>query len=546
MDIGGNELEPVDEEEVRGAALKMVREQEVRAFAVSGYGGSVNPAHELAVKRSIVAATGCDVCCGHELSHLLNFRLRANTAVLNAGIIPLLERFLDDVRESLATLGITARIMVVKGDGSLMGDGFARRHPVETLLSGPAASLAGARYLTDCPSATIVDVGGTTSDIGKLAEGSVDVCSSGAIVGGWRTHVRAVDMRTLGLGGDSEIRVEKRELMVGPRRIAPICWLAAQYDCDGPLSYLEANADDYATDTRTAQLFMKTSRAPVFTLSDQEERVLEALAPGPLSLGQLVEATDAGHPLLLRLKRLEEDCVIQRCGLTPTDLLHSEERISLWNRAAALRFARFVSSLAGYELSDFSQAVFTCVTQKLVFELVRKQLSLDPAEETAEESKTEKAMFRAMMEGGNEDFVLSAGLKRPLVGLGAAAEFFLREPARLLSAELLIPENADVANAVGAITSMVHVSCRGSVVPSSDGSYFLSGVEGNLKFSDFDSAHSALVLRLEQDVRELAKAAGTNAREVGLSVNDRISATADGAEPFLERRVTADIVGAPM
>ena len=545
MDITGIELEPVQAQQVRDIALGMKNAHKVQAFAVSGYGGAVNPAHELAVKQYVEESTGCYVCCGHELSDLLDFRLRANTAVLNAGIVPLLERFLDSVTQSLTTLGVDAPIMVVKGDGSLMSDGYARLHPVQTILSGPAASIAGARYLTDFKNATVVDVGGTTSDIGKLTEGRVDICAKGAVVGKWRTHVSAVDMHTLGLGGDSEVYLEKRVLHVGPRRIAPMAWLGKRSNTDGIITYLSEHEDDYVLDSRLAQVFMLTGRTPDVALSDHERNVLSALSDGPLSVGQLVEKSGAGHPILLRIETLERQYVVQRCGLTPTDLLHVSGEVSLWDTETARRYVEVAARIIGLPVEELHSSIFTEVSEKLIFELVKRQLDLEFSGENLEDSPTGKALFDALLAGGNADFRLSAHLEHPVIGLGAAASYFLTDPAKRLTSELIIPQYAEVANAVGAITSKVHVSRRGSVIPSSDGTYILSGVEGGLRFIDFDEAHNKLMAILEGEVKVLAEAAGTEERDIQFSIDDRLSATAEGAEIFLERKVTADIIGAP-
>ena len=545
-DISGNEVEPIDENEIREAARKMIQQHEIKAFAISGYGGSVNPAHELEVKKIIIAETGLEVCCGHELSDLLDFRVRANTAVLNAGIIPLLERFLEDVEHGLAGRGILAPMMVVKGDGSLMNAAYAKEHPVETILSGPAASIAGARYLTDCTDATIVDVGGTTSDIGKVKKDTVSVCPKGAMVGKYRTHVRAIDMHTLGLGGDSEVFFEKQEIKVGPRRIAPMCWLASQYDCTSVLEFLNRHIDDYALDTRNAEVFVLTGRKPNFSLSAQEEQVLELLGPGPKALSQLVEQTGAGHVALLRMRRLEQEFIIQRCGLTPTDLLHVNGKVKLWHSRTASDYTDLISAAAGFEAALFMEKVFTLISEKLIFELVKSQLNLDNTGESLEDTPTGRALFDNLLRGANEDFVIRAELKRPVIGLGAAAEYFLKDPALHLSAELLIPEHADVANAIGAITSMVQVTRRGSILPSPEGTYLLGGVPGNLKFAEFDEAHESLVAILREEVRALAHSAGTDEHAVQFDIDDRMSTTADGAEIFLERSVVAAITGLPV
>ncbi|NQT21162.1 MAG: DUF1638 domain-containing protein, partial [Planctomycetes bacterium] len=210
LEIDGTEISPIDPAEILQIAAEMVRSHDVGAFAVSGYGSTINPEHELAVKKILREETGLSVTCGHELSELLNFRTRADTAVLNARIIPRLEKFLRDVDTSLHRLGLAAPVMVVKGDGSLMSTATARERPIETILSGPAASVARAIRLTGRSHAIVIDVGGTTSDTATVKDGLVRTCPDGAHVGRWKTHVRALDMRTIGLGGDSLISYANR------------------------------------------------------------------------------------------------------------------------------------------------------------------------------------------------------------------------------------------------------------------------------------------------------------------------------------------------
>ena len=124
---------------------------------------------------------------------------------MNASIVPYLDAFLQDADNILRQRGITAPRVVVKSDGTLMSLMFARRQPIATILSGPAASVAGASYLAGLENAMVVDMGGTTTDTATIRRGCVRACREGAMVGSWRTHVEALDMRTLGLGGDSLI-----------------------------------------------------------------------------------------------------------------------------------------------------------------------------------------------------------------------------------------------------------------------------------------------------------------------------------------------------
>ncbi|MCK5099549.1 MAG: DUF1638 domain-containing protein, partial [Desulfobacteraceae bacterium] len=176
MSMSGQELQAVDPDEIRRKAKQMIATSNVTAFAVSGFAGAVNPAHELEVKRILQAETGMVVSCGHELSDLLNFVVRAQTAVLNARIIPRMIKFFKELDNVLKQKGIKAPVMVVKGDGTLMSSTMAKQRPVETILSGPAASVAGAKLLTGLNNAMVVDIGGTTTDTADLTEALVDVC----------------------------------------------------------------------------------------------------------------------------------------------------------------------------------------------------------------------------------------------------------------------------------------------------------------------------------------------------------------------------------
>ena len=125
---------------------------------------------------------------------------------------------------------VEAELMVVKGDGSLVGAEFARLRPVETILSGPAASLSGAAHLVGRKDAIVADIGGTTTDIAILEGGFPQLSPKGATIGGWSTMVEAADIRTGGLGGDSEVRLidrgTKGGVLLGPRRVIPLSMLA--------------------------------------------------------------------------------------------------------------------------------------------------------------------------------------------------------------------------------------------------------------------------------------------------------------------------------
>ncbi len=142
---------------------------EVMGFAVAARFATRNPAHELAIRDLIRRVTQRPVTCSHELSAQLNGPKRALTAVLNARLIGMIDRLVTACESHLAVLGIKAPLMVVRGDGALISAAMVRERPIETILSGPAASIVGARWLTGARDALVSDIGGTTTDVALLA-----------------------------------------------------------------------------------------------------------------------------------------------------------------------------------------------------------------------------------------------------------------------------------------------------------------------------------------------------------------------------------------
>ena len=220
----GAEAEPLDTESLAAAVTEIA--PSVDGFAVTSQFSVRNADHEIAARDLIRERTGLPVTCSHELADELDGPKRSVTALLNARMIALIDELVSTTTEVLDLQGIGAPIMVVRGNGSLVSADFVRERPVETILSGPAASLLGAAHLVGEKDAIISDIGGTTTDIAALRDGRFDLGARGATVGGHRTMVEAVAMATHGLGGDSEVLLADRalgaDLVVGPRRVVPL------------------------------------------------------------------------------------------------------------------------------------------------------------------------------------------------------------------------------------------------------------------------------------------------------------------------------------
>ena len=546
MEITGAEVAPIDPGQVRRAAAAMVADDQVRAFAVTGYASCANPVHELQVRDIVRDETALPVICGHEVSETLNYRLRAQTAALNARIIPCLESLIDHVQISLKRYHIGAPLMVVKSDGSLMSLKTARWRPIETIMSGPAASVAGASYLSKTTHAMVVDMGGTTTDTAVIKAGVVGTCQQGASVGGWRTHVKTLDMRTLGLGGDSRIAWESGELQIGPQRVAPVSYLADQHPgtleaCD----WLARNLARFETTTRGMELVALNGRHPDFQLQESESAIVDALAGGPLSMSELTLRLRGDSWRLLTLGRLEETNLVQRCGLTPTDLLHCTGQIDLWHAGAARRFCELVSEFIEVDPDQFARETLQRVVENLAVELLKKQLDSEIDPDDVDASPAALALIRNLLRGGSDDYHVRISLKHPVVGVGAPAHFFLPAAAQLLGTTAVIPPHAEVANAIGAITSKVFIHKQVSIGPAEQGGFAVSGLPEAPVFDDLAAAERFSVEQLQQQVRAQARAAGTIESRIEIHVDDRIAPSSTGEQVFIGRTLEAHLSGQP-
>jgi N-methylhydantoinase A/oxoprolinase/acetone carboxylase beta subunit len=524
----------------------MVDRFEVKAFAVSGFAGAINPEHERLVKTLLRDETGLFVTCGHELSDILDFRTRARTAVMNGRILPLVAQLLEDVEEVLRSRGIRSPVVVVKGDGTLMSKEAALERPVETILSGPAASVAGARHLTARQDAIVVDMGGTTTDTAMLQNGEVRVCESGSHVGGKKTHVKALRIRTVGLGGDSFITCSKGAFEIGPQRVAPMAWLGAHGPgVDEALDFLMQRLDDYRGSTKKMQVLTPLGHHDGPPLTGREADTLRLLKERPFSLQELSERIGLSHWSFVPVSRLEENFMVQRCGLTPTDLLNRRGEIALWDTKASMRMCEIFSAIIGVKPDDMIQALLDEMVKRLALEIVKRQLDEETDPDHWEDCEVCRVLIGNMLGSGNRDYSMDMKLHKPIVGIGAPVHLFLAEAASLLGAEAILPEHADVANAIGAITSQVRVRRQVKIRPTQAGGFVIEGLPGAKRFLDLEEATNRAEEGLARMVRKLARTSGTTESTMQMDVDDFIHTTASGSQVFLRRTITAELTGAP-
>ena len=218
MSNRGIEVAPVKKGEIT-EALSELKEAGIGHLGVVGKFSTRNPAHE----NEIDALTRSDfkhVSLGHRMSGNLNFRRRIATTYLNASIYDLYNRFVAEILDFAQRTGLAAPVYILKADGGTIEIRQSADQPVLTILSGPAASILGIMSLADCSGsdAIAMDMGGTTTDIALLADGVPLLEPLGVTIEGHKTLIRGLKTRSIGLGGDSRVRVDQGELCIGPRR----------------------------------------------------------------------------------------------------------------------------------------------------------------------------------------------------------------------------------------------------------------------------------------------------------------------------------------
>lgn len=218
-EFDGREIHPLVADEL-GDVASAIRAAGIVDIAISAAFAPVNPEMENRAAEMLAALLpGASISKSHEVGQL-GLLERENAAILNASLRPLARRTVAAFREAIAGMQIGAPLYLTQNDGTLMAADFAERFPVLTFASGPSNSVRGAAFLSGRSDALVLDVGGTTSDIGVLVDGFPRRSALAVDVGGVRTNFRMPDVYSFGLGGGSIIVHEGTgDIQVGPQSV---------------------------------------------------------------------------------------------------------------------------------------------------------------------------------------------------------------------------------------------------------------------------------------------------------------------------------------
>ena len=220
IDHRGREVEPV-----QAAAIDRIREKflaaGIRHVGVVTKFSVRNAAQEMAIARQLEGHFE-KVFLGHRISGNLSFPRRIATTYLNAAVYPIHREFFEAVNNSLTRKGLKVPIRILKADGGNMNFEASIDYPAQTTLSGPAASVMGSiAFGPEKGDALVMDIGGTTTDMAILVDQVPLLAPQGIELGGFKTLIRSLETHSIGIGGDSAVRIENGRIQVGPHRNGP-------------------------------------------------------------------------------------------------------------------------------------------------------------------------------------------------------------------------------------------------------------------------------------------------------------------------------------
>lgn len=430
-DYLGREVSPLNIEQIVDAVKDF--KGHVEAYAVAASLSIENQAHEQVAAKAIELIDRKPVVCSSDISPKAGIRERAATAALHASLMPVIHEFVTQVKQLKKNRFIAADMQIIRGDATADNLTQAVARAASTVASGPAASAYFGAKATAAKLSMVVDIGGTTTDITFIKNGKPVLSNEGSLIDRWRTHIDAVDMHTVGIGGDSLVQLNRSgQLTVGPMRVQP---LAMAQGIPDPASWIGAeNRSRWIINTTSSEQDPSVALDPVIAhllcgKGATQADLIDQLGMSNFGLGR-------------RLEDLAFKNQITTVGFTPTDALHVLGKLQLGDTAASRAGARILADLRGETIEAFSEMVLDATHQKIA----------DAVLVYAFTKQTGKYMdvFSTLKQDVTL-FSCSFKLEVPIVGIGAAARHLLPEVAKKLHTQAIFPSHFEVGNALGAI-----------------------------------------------------------------------------------------------
>jgi N-methylhydantoinase A/oxoprolinase/acetone carboxylase beta subunit len=448
------EIEPLDEKCVERACEDM--NGKVEAVAIIESFGTLCPEHEFLAKKISKRINNLPVTCGHELTNALGFYERATTAAINSQLIPILSSFINAVETELKERMIVSPLFMVKSDGTLTTVNVAKERPVETILTGPAASVIGTKYLTGLNDFIMIDQGGTTCLTSIVKNGWPLIDEEGATIASYKTRVKALKLRAIGLGGDSHITVQSGNIEIGPRRLVPLC-LASRSLPEIKNRMRTTGSTYYLSITDQIPELADDPSKIIHTIKTTQPTILEDVMTGSSFAQSSVEAI---------ISDLINKGYVEEIGLTITDILHWEDKFIDYDKEASEIGIKILAEKAGLSEQEFVSEV-----ENKVINGMCKEILLSYTEEYGALHVGMEETYQKLLNSYRADLHMQLFTKKPIIAAGACSYAFVPEVANRTHTTFIIPKDCDVCNAigciVGAIVERVIITVRRS--NSSDG-----------------------------------------------------------------------------
>ena len=515
----GSETCTLDETSLKEQILEL--KDSIEAFSVSANYSIRNSNHEQRAKQIIQELTGSPVTASSELSDGLNVPLRALTATFNVRIVSLIFNLVESVRSAMHEQNIDAPLMIVKGDGSIANADSIIDKPIETILSGPAASVIGANYISGLNNFIISDVGGTTTDVAVVRNGWPTLNEKGAMAGGYRTLVRAIDMQTIGLGGDSEVEINFKGIVsLKANRVVPISLVCTRFP--QVINQLQTSLGEgmgLAAAIRFIFLAEGIDQQNLPSGLSQEDIKLISRVDEEPQLYNKIAARAADRS---RLSRLIARGIVQVSGLTPSDATHALGLQSQWSNQAARLACLMLGRSFGLiswkdddlesEIHQFSRRIFDTMVAKSSYLIINQLSGFD--------FTMDNPLIHAVINGEKQlnDLSIQFTPNIPIVAVGGPAQVFYADVGKRLNSICMIPTNADVANAIGAAIGQVKIRTVIEITTTKSGGYHLHHTDKPIFFSASDDALKQARILASAYVTEKAKLIGGEEVEVDIQI----------------------------
>ncbi len=430
---------------------------DLRAFAVCSVFAVRNPEHEREVADFITQRTGLPVTMSSQLTGALDAIRRALTAILNARLVGRISKLIVAVESARDQLGLDCPVMVVKGDGTRATAESIRLRPIETVMSGPAASTIGAAAMSGLSDCIMSDIGGTTTDIAMLTGGRPALRDDGSRVGGWNTLVRAADIRTYGLGGDSEVHADKGVVVVGPHRVVPVSLLADRFPAVIQMLERDIRESDVANGSQGRFVTLPFGASAVLpdSLTEAETSIVSAVLDGPRPVREVVTTARTQRVLQTLVRR----GVLAISGLAVADAAHVLDRQKMWSREAAVLAARLFARVQMMRDTDDSDAA-ALSQQVLDAAITQSGLAIFESVMGDDVATSADMMFLTDVAAGRRTrggLSIAISPTLPIVAVGGPAQMLYPEVGRRLGTRVVLTEHGAVANAVGAALGPITV-----------------------------------------------------------------------------------------